>query len=161
MTGSNPRRRRRRQNRARLSEQNQQVQVEAPADHEDANRDANGTDQHVANAEPESQGAASMSGQGQAAITSATFTITLPEPFNFSKPHEWEKRVRCFERFRLASNLNSSSDANQVNTLVYCMGDEANDVLRGIVLTQQQRLQYDAVKAGFDGYFVPKKNGEI
>lgn len=125
----------------------QQGNVEASGDHHE---DANVTDRYMANAVTESQGAAS--------IPSATFTIKPPEPFDFSKPHEWEKWIRRFERFRLASNLNCSSEANQVNTLIYCMGDEADDVLRGLVLTQQQRLQYNAVKEGFDGYFVPKKN---
>lgn len=98
-------------------------------------------------------------GQGAAnAIPTATFTIKPPEAFDFAKPHEWQKWIRRFERFRLASNLNNSTEANQVNTLVYCMGDEADDVLRGLVLTNEQRQQYDAVKTGFDKYFVPKKN---
>lgn len=88
----------------------------------------------------------------------ATFSIKPPEPFDFAKPQEWEKWIRRFERFRLASNLNSSSDANQVNTLVYCMGDEADDVLRGLNLTEEQRQQYPAVKNGFDSFFIPKKN---
>lgn len=51
----------------------------------------------------------------------ATFTIQPPEPFDFSKPQLWEKWIRRFERFRLASNLHISSEANQVNTLIYCM----------------------------------------
>ncbi len=59
---------------------------------------------------------------------SANFTIQPPEPFNFSKPQEWEKWIWRFERFRLASNLHVSSQANQVNTLINCMGDEADDV---------------------------------
>ena len=88
----------------------------------------------------------------------ATFTIKPRDSFDFSKPHEWEKWIRRFERFRLASNLNESSEANQVNTLVYCVGDEADDVLRGLDLIMEQREQYEAVKKGFDSYFVPKKN---
>ncbi|KAK7878780.1 hypothetical protein WMY93_030940 [Mugilogobius chulae] len=93
-----------------------------------------------------------------AAPPAATFTIKPPEPFDFAKPQEWEKWIRRFERFRVASNLNSSTDANQVNTLVYCMGDEADDVLRGLELTSEQRQQYDAVKSAFDKHFIPRKN---
>uniref|UniRef100_A0A8C6LL46 Uncharacterized protein n=1 Tax=Nothobranchius furzeri TaxID=105023 RepID=A0A8C6LL46_NOTFU len=63
-----------------------------------------------------------------------------------------------FERFRVASNLDSSTDVNQVNTLVYCMGDEANDMLRGLDLMGAQRQRYDAVKLRFDRFFVPRKN---
>uniref|UniRef100_A0A3Q1FMD6 Uncharacterized protein n=1 Tax=Acanthochromis polyacanthus TaxID=80966 RepID=A0A3Q1FMD6_9TELE len=58
----------------------------------------------------------------------------------------------------MTSNLNNSSDANQVNTPVYCMGDEADDVLRGLALTRMQRQQYDVVKTPFDRHFVPRKN---
>lgn len=99
-----------------------------------------------------------MADAQQPAGPTATFTIKPPDSFDFSKPHDWEKWIRRFERFRLASNLNESSDANQVNTLVYCMGDEADDVLRGLELTSVQRGQYEAVKKGFDSYFIPKKN---
>lgn len=103
--------------------------------------------------------AAAPTGPVMAAATpAATFTIKPPEPFDFAKPQEWEKWIRRFERFRLASNLNNSSDANQVNTLVYCMGDEADDVLRGLELTGVQHQQYDAVKTAFDRHFVPRKN---
>ncbi|KAL1281458.1 hypothetical protein QQF64_000261 [Cirrhinus molitorella] len=89
---------------------------------------------------------------------SATFTIQPPEPFNFAKPQEWEKWIRRFERFRLASNLHVSSQANQVNTLIYCMGDEADDVLRGQPLSEAQRHEYETVKETFNRFFVPKKN---
>ena len=73
----------------------QQGHVEAPGDHHE---DTNVTDRYVANAVTEGQGAASIpSGLGQAAIPSATFTIKPPEPFDFSKPHEWEKWI-CASR---------------------------------------------------------------
>ena len=88
----------------------------------------------------------------------ATFTIQPPEPFDFTKPQEWERWIRRFDRFRLASNLNATSEENQVNTLVYCMGDEAEEVLRGLMLTADERNKYTDVKAGFDTFFVPKKN---
>lgn len=88
----------------------------------------------------------------------ATFTIQPPEPFDFAKPQEWERWIRRFDRFRLASNLNATSEENQVNTLVYCMGDEAEDVLKGLTLTAEARKTYKDVKDGFDAFFVPKKN---
>lgn len=109
-----------------MSEQQQHLQAPAPAAAPGDNVHANAVPEGQganANAVP-SQGVANVPcGQGAtAAIPSATFTIKPPEPFDFSKPHEWEKWICHFERFRLASNLNNSSDANQVNTLVYCMG---------------------------------------
>lgn len=86
------------------------------------------------------------------------FSINPPEPFDFSKPHEWEKWIRRFECFRMASDHDKSSQANQVNTLTYCMGDEANNVLKGLTITAEQKLVYDTVKAGFTNHFVPRKN---
>ncbi|ROL41873.1 hypothetical protein DPX16_3501 [Anabarilius grahami] len=47
------------------------------------------------------------------AKASATFSINLPESFDFSKPQDWEKWIRRFERFRVASDLDKSSNANQ------------------------------------------------
>lgn len=76
----------------------------------------------------------------------ATFTTQPTEPFDFSKPQQWEKWIRRFERFRQASNLHLSSEANQVNTLIYCMGDEADDILQGQALSDVQRHQYKAVR---------------
>ncbi|XP_061920402.1 uncharacterized protein K02A2.6-like [Entelurus aequoreus] len=88
----------------------------------------------------------------------ATFNIQPPESFDFSNPQEWDKWIRRFERFRLASNLNASSEDNQVNTLIYCMGDEADDILRGLNLTAAQRRTYQGVREGLQGFFVVKKN---
>lgn len=93
-----------------------------------------------------------------AARPSATFSIQPPESFDFSKLQEWAKWIRRFERFRLASNLNASSEENQVNTLIYCMGDGADDILRGLTLTAAQRDTYQEVRDGFQGFFVVKKN---
>ena len=88
----------------------------------------------------------------------ATFSIQPPESFDFTKPQEWERWIRRFDRFRQASNLTTTPEENQVNTLVYCMGDEAEDVLRGLTLTADDRKKYKPVKEGFDAFFVPKKN---
>lgn len=89
---------------------------------------------------------------------SATFSIQPPEPFDFSKPHEWTKWIRRFERFCQASNLSANSEENQVNTLIYCMGDEADDVLRGLKLGDADQRQYTKVRDGFQSFFVVKKN---
>lgn len=109
-------------------------------------------------AEEMSDAQAALPTPSQPNVTPTAFTIQPPEAFTFSKPQEWEKWIRRFERFRLASNLNLSSEANQVNTLIYCMGDEADDILRGLNLTNARRQQYKPVKDAFDKYFVPKKN---
>uniref|UniRef100_A0A3Q1FP05 Uncharacterized protein n=1 Tax=Acanthochromis polyacanthus TaxID=80966 RepID=A0A3Q1FP05_9TELE len=42
--------------------------------------------------------------------------------------------------------------------LIYCMGDEVDDILRGQALSEVQRHQYQAVRDTLDTYFVPRKN---
>ena len=53
---------------------------------------------------------------------------------DFSKPEEWQKWIRRFERFWQASWLSVKSEMNQVNTLVYSMGDEADVILTSLSL---------------------------
>ena len=65
----------------------------------------------------------------------AMYHVTPPEPFTFSRPEEWIKWSRRFERFRQASGLKDKDDEAQVNTLIYSMGDEADDILRSFGLS--------------------------
>ena len=84
-----------------------------------------------------------------------------PEPFSFSQPEEWSRWSRwiCrFERFRKASGLELQVEEAQVNMLIYCIGDEAEDILQSFSLTQEQKKLYDTVKAQFDVHFIPRRN---
>ena len=69
----------------------------------------------------------------------ASFQISPPEKFDFSGPEEWPKWFRRFERFRVASNLTEKSEENQVNILVYSMGDAADDILITLGLTAENK----------------------
>ena len=88
----------------------------------------------------------------------ATYQVTNPERFNFSRPEEWSKWLRRFERFRFASSLHEKSEEQQVHTLVYSMGDEADDVLTAFKLTDEERKNYTTVKEKFTSYFVKRRN---
>ena len=81
----------------------------------------------------------------------ATFQVSAPELFPFSRPDEWLKWSRRFERFRLASGL---AEKVQVNTLIYSMGDEADDILCSFALSEADSKQYATVKGKFDSHFV-------
>ena len=87
----------------------------------------------------------------------ATFQVTPPERFSF-KPEEWSKWIRRFERFRLASELNKKDEESQVNTLIYSMGDEADDILQSFGMSEDDRKKYNAVKKKFEGHFIIKRN---
>ena len=89
---------------------------------------------------------------------SATYQVTPPEQFNFSRPEEWTKWVRRFERFRKASGLEEKDEEVQINTLIYAMGDDADDILRSFRLSAADSKKYDTVKAKFDAHFVKRRN---
>ena len=88
----------------------------------------------------------------------ASFQITPPEQFTFDQPEEWPKWIRRFERFRKASGLSAKEDLQQINTLIYCMGDAADDILTGLSLTEEERKVYNTVKTKLEQHFVKKRN---
>ena len=88
----------------------------------------------------------------------ATYQIPPPEKFDFSHPEEWPKWIRWFERFRQASGLHGKGEESQVNTLVYTMGDQADDILVSFGLSADDQKKYSTVKEKFENHFVKKCN---
>ena len=88
----------------------------------------------------------------------STYQVALPEPFKFKTPEDWLKWIRRFEWFRCTSGLDKKSQEIQVNTLVYSMGDEADDILSSFHLPLEDKVKYDIVKEKFEGYFVKRRN---
>ena len=85
--------------------------------------------------------------------------ITAPEMFDFKKPDEWEKWIGRFVRYRMACDLHKKSEEVQVNTLLYAMGDAADDVMTTFMFGDEgDRLKYDKVKEKFDQYFLVRRN---
>ena len=87
-----------------------------------------------------------------------SFSIQAPDPFNFNCPEQWPNWIRRFERYRLAFKLSDEDEKNQVNTLMYLLGDKADDILSSFQLTVEQAANYNTVKTTFDGYFAIRKN---
>ena len=81
------------------------------------------------------------------AVAVPTYQVSLPENFNFSQPQEWPRWIRRFERFRKSAALAEKDDEVQVNTLIYSMGDEADDILRCFKLKDDEVKKYSVVKA--------------
>ena len=71
-------------------------------------------------------------------MSAATYQVVPPEAFNFSHPTEWTKWIRRFERFRAASGLEEKGEEVQVNTLIYTMGEKADDIFQSFGLTDEQ-----------------------
>ena len=88
----------------------------------------------------------------------ASFQILPPEKFDFAHPEQWPRWHRRFERFREASGLSSKSEENQVNTLIYSMGEEADDILFSFGLSADDKKKYTIVSNKFEAYFVKRRN---
>ena len=74
------------------------------------------------------------------------------EEFDFSKPTEWIKWIKRFERFRSASGLSKGDEESQLNALLYSMGSKRDG------LTTDNSKKCDVGKDKFDGYFVKRRN---
>lgn len=90
---------------------------------------------------------------GASLLMTASFQVTMPEPFTFSCPEEWVKW-----RFRVASGLAERGGEVQVNTLIYAMGDQADDILGSFTLSEEDRKSYSIVKSKFDSHFIQRRN---
>ena len=88
----------------------------------------------------------------------ATFQVTSPEHFNFMRVEDFQKWINRFERFKIASGLSEKSQEQQVNTLIYCMGREADNILHSFNLTNVQQKESETVKNKFKNYFVVRRN---
>ena len=88
----------------------------------------------------------------------APIPVAAPEPFSFTRPDEWPKWIRRFERFRVASGLVKSDEKTQVNSLIYAMGDKADDILSSFRLSAADSEKYASVREKFDSHFVRRRN---
>ena len=88
----------------------------------------------------------------------ANLHIKTPDNFDFKQPDNWPKWKKRFEQFRVASGLNKEDEPRQVSTLLYCLGEEADDVLSSTNITKEDRDKYDTVIAKFDAFFQVRKN---
>ena len=88
----------------------------------------------------------------------AGMRLQPPEQFDFSNPDSWGRWKRRFQQFRLASGLANESAERQISTLLYSMGEEAEDVLLSTDITAEQRRTYDGVVGKLDDYFGVRAN---
>ena len=87
------------------------------------------------------------------AMASSSVRLQPPEPFNFKSPDEWPRWRRRFLQFRDASGLGDEGQQKQVSTLLYCMGESAEDVLTSMDISADDRKRFESVIAKFDSFF--------
>ena len=85
-------------------------------------------------------------------------TLQTHAPFSFNSPDEWPKWKRHFEQYHVASGLGKEDDECQVSTLLYCLGEEADDVLTSTDITAESRKKFADVLQKFDDFFKVRKN---
>ena len=92
--------------------------------------------------------------------SNSAYSVSLQPPptFNFSLLDEWPKWRRRFEQFRVASGLVKEDEERQVNTLLYCLGEDADDVLTSTNISDENRKKYTEVLQKFDSHFKVRKN---
>ena len=61
-------------------------------------------------------------------------------------------------KFRQASGLSSKGEESQVNTLIYTMGDKADDILSSFGLSEENQKKYSVVREKFENHFVKRRN---
>ena len=99
-----------------------------------------------------------LHGVRSGAMVSSSVRLQPPEPFNFKSPDEWPRWRRRFLQFRDASGLGDEGQQKQVSTLLYCMGESAEDILTSTDISADGRKRFEFVIAKFDSFFKVRKN---
>ena len=75
------------------------------------------------------------------------------EKFDFKQPDEGPRWLKHFEQFHTLSGLSEESDKRQVNTLLYCLGEEGEDLLYSTNITEDERKSYSSFRQKLNGFF--------
>lgn len=70
-----------------------------------------------------------------------------PNPFDFKTPND------AFEQLCITLAVKEASTSKQVNTLLYCLGAEAESVLKSTNITADERKDYASVLGKSDSFF--------
>ena len=80
------------------------------------------------------------------------------DPLNFKSPEDCQCWKQRFKQFRVASGLVDENAKKQVNTLLYCLEEEAETVLPSTNITDKQRKVCDTCINKFDSFFKVTRN---
>ncbi len=84
--------------------------------------------------------------------------LTPPGKFDFTNTTEWPRWMKRFERYRIASGLDKQSQEYQVNTFMHAAGEDAEEILYVLPLTEEEKRSYAAVTEAFNKHCVSKWN---
>ncbi|GBO23117.1 hypothetical protein AVEN_90593-1 [Araneus ventricosus] len=73
-------------------------------------------------------------------------------------PCNWSKWKMRFESYRIASGLSTKTGNEQVNSLLYIRGEQAEDIFSSFGLSETEQDDFDTVLKKFNEHFVVNKN---
>ena len=88
----------------------------------------------------------------------ASIRLEPPTHFDIKNPENWLKWKKRFEHYRQASGLADEKETRQVSTLLYCMGEEADDILTSTGISSANRKKYDEVVKKLDDFYKVRTN---
>ena len=97
------------------------------------------------------------------AVNLAHTTTQIPLPGKFDQANSpqaadtWPKWLWRFDRYRVTSGLNYEPQTKQVSTLLYAMGDSADDILLTLRL-DEGTVSYEEIKRSLNDYFAEWRN---
>ncbi len=91
-------------------------------------------------------------------MVATNLTLRPPAQFDFRNPDEWPKWKRRFTQYLAATGLDKGDSSRTVSTLLYTMGEDADDVLASTNITDAERNDYATVINKFDGFFKVRRN---
>lgn len=84
--------------------------------------------------------------------------MSTPPPSQFSfKGIDWPAWITRFEQYRDTTKLKALPQETQVKSLLYTMGNKANDIFQSFKLSEDDAKTYNMVKNKFDCYYVARK----
>ena len=117
---------------------------------------SDGMSDHEGDGEGEGPGVPVAVPAAESVTTSIAFQP--PEKFDFKNPDGWPKWKWRFQQFLSASGLEAKDEARKVSTLLYTLGDEAEEVLASTSITQEERITFRLVMEKLDQFFQVRKN---
>lgn len=94
----------------------------------------------------------------------ATIRLEPPPPLDFKRTEadSWPRWKKRYKQFRVASGLCNEDESRQVSTLLYCLGEGAEEVLQATVTSLEKAKQRycDAIET-FEAYFRAKIKGYL